>query len=52
MIGTLVNEMSAVGGLLLIGLGISILELKKLKAVNMLPALVYAAVLARVFLKG
>lgn len=44
-----VNEMSAAGGLLLIGLGINILEIKKLRVLNMLPALMYAAVLAALF---
>ena len=45
-----INEMSAVGGLLLIGLGINILEIKKIKVVNMLPGLVIAVILAYVFL--
>lgn len=47
---TVVNEMSATGGLLLIGLGISIMEIKKIKVINMLPALVFAIILAYVFL--
>ena len=34
-----VTELSAVGGILLIGLGISILDIKKIKVMNMLPAL-------------
>lgn len=46
---TVVNEMSAVGGLLLIGLGISIMEIKKIKVINMLPALVFAIILAYLF---
>lgn len=45
-----VNEVSAVGGLLLVGLGISILEIKRLKVINMLPALVFAGLLAWLFL--
>ncbi len=40
-----VTELSAVGGVLLIGLGISILEIKKIKVMNMLPALVFIVVL-------
>jgi uncharacterized membrane protein YqgA involved in biofilm formation len=44
-----VNEMSAVGGLMLVGLGISIMEIKKIKVVNMLPSLVIAVVLAFMF---
>jgi uncharacterized protein len=46
-----VNEISAAGGLILIGLGITILEIKQLKVLNMLPALVFAGVLAGVFLR-
>jgi uncharacterized protein len=45
----LINEMSAVGGLLLIGLGINILEIKKLSILNMLPSLVIAVILAYFF---
>lgn len=43
---TVVNEMSAVGGLMLMGLGLSIMEIKYIKVVNMLPALVIAIILA------
>jgi hypothetical protein len=46
-----VNEISAAGGLILVGLGITILEIKQLKVLNMLPALVFAGVLAAVFLR-
>ena len=42
----LVNELTAVGGLLLIGLGINILKIKQLPILNMLPSLIIAAVLA------
>jgi len=45
-----IAEITAAGGLLLIGLGIDILEIKKLKILNMLPALVVAIILAAVFL--
>ncbi len=41
-----INEIAAVGGLILIGMGFNILEIKKIKALNMLPALLIAAVLA------
>ena len=34
-----INNLTAVGGILLIGLGIRILELKKIRVLNMLPAL-------------
>ncbi|MCX6842736.1 MAG: DUF554 domain-containing protein [candidate division WOR-3 bacterium] len=52
MSGAVVNEVSAAGGLILIGLGITILEIKRLKVLNMLPALVFAGVLAAVFLRS
>ncbi len=42
----LINEVTAVGGLLLIGLGINILKIRQLSVLNMLPSLVIAAVLA------
>jgi len=45
-----INEMSAVGGLILIGLGINILEIKEIKVVNMLPGLLVAVILAYIFL--
>jgi uncharacterized membrane protein YqgA involved in biofilm formation len=35
-----INELSAVGGLMLIGMGLNILDVTKIKVVNMLPALV------------
>lgn len=43
---SVVNEISAVGGLLIIGLGIEILELHKMKIANYLPSLIYAGILA------
>jgi len=47
----LINELTAVGGLLLIGLGIDILEIKRLKILNMLPSLVIVVILAYFFLR-
>jgi len=41
----MVIELSAVGGILLIGLGINILEIKKINIMNMLPALVMIVIL-------
>lgn len=35
----IINEISAVGGVLILGIGINILELKKIKVSNMLPSL-------------
>ena len=45
----IINELTAVGGIILIGLGISILEIKKLKVINMLPSLVIVVVLTIIF---
>ncbi len=45
----LINEVTGVGGLLLIGLGINILKIRDLTILNMLPALVIAALLACFF---
>ncbi|MFC1733410.1 DUF554 domain-containing protein [candidate division KSB1 bacterium] len=46
-----IDELSAVGGILLIGLGITILEIKKIKIINMLPALIIVIILTYFFLK-
>lgn len=43
---TIITELTAVGGILLIGLAFSILEIKKLKITNMLPALLYICLFA------
>ncbi|MCD6330063.1 MAG: DUF554 domain-containing protein [Candidatus Cloacimonetes bacterium] len=45
----IINELTAVGGIILIGLGISILEIKKLKVINMLPSLVIVVILTIIF---
>jgi uncharacterized membrane protein YqgA involved in biofilm formation len=42
----IITELSAVGGLLLIGLGLNILEIKKLKILNMIPSLLIVVMLA------
>ena len=47
-----INELTAVGGLLLLGLGLNILKIAKLKILNMIPALVIAVVLALIFTSG
>lgn len=36
---TVINQMTAVGGLLIIGIGINLLEIKKIKVGNMIPAI-------------
>lgn len=45
----MITELSAVGGILLIGLSINILNMKKIKVMNMLPALVVIIVLLWLF---
>lgn len=48
----IINELSAVGGILLIGLGLNILEIKKIKVLNLTPALLVAVVLAYFFVNN
>ncbi|MCX8170961.1 MAG: DUF554 domain-containing protein [Candidatus Bathyarchaeota archaeon] len=38
-----VNELSASGGIILIGLGINLLEIRKIRVANLLPSLVFSA---------
>jgi uncharacterized membrane protein YqgA involved in biofilm formation len=45
----IINDLSATGGILLIGLGINILEIKQLKILNMIPALVIVVILSYFF---
>ncbi len=45
----MVNELSAVGGVMLIALGINILGIKKLEVVNLLPSLVFIILLFYLF---
>ncbi|MFP4548073.1 MAG: DUF554 domain-containing protein [Fidelibacterota bacterium] len=45
----IINELTATGGILLLGLGLNILELKKVKIMNMLPALIIIVLLAIFF---
>lgn len=45
-----VTEIAGVGGVLIIGLGISILEIKKIKVLNMIPALLIEVLLCYIFL--
>jgi uncharacterized membrane protein YqgA involved in biofilm formation len=46
----MINELTAVGGILLIGLGINILEILKLRISNMLPSLIIVIILVLIFL--
>lgn len=45
----IISDLSATGGILLIGLGINILEIKKLRILNMIPALVFVVLLSYFF---
>ena len=45
----IINELTAVGGLLLLGLGFNILGIKQIKILNMIPALIVAVILALIF---
>lgn len=45
-----INELTAVGGILLLGLGLKILEIKNIKVINMLPSLVIVVILAWLFI--
>ncbi len=46
----IINEMTATGGILLLGLGINILKIKELKIINMLPAIVIVVILSIIFI--
>ena len=46
----IINELTAVGGIILLGLGITILDIKKIKVLNLLPSIVIAIILAYFFL--
>jgi uncharacterized membrane protein YqgA involved in biofilm formation len=48
---SMINELTATGGILLLGLGLNILELKKIKIMNMLPALLIIVFLTLIFVK-
>ncbi|RKE04263.1 DUF554 domain-containing protein [Marinifilum flexuosum] len=45
-----IDEITGIGGVLIIALGISILELKKIKVLNMLPAILIEILLCYIFL--
>ncbi len=45
----MIAEITAVGGVMLIGLGINILGIKKLRIMNMLPALLFVVLMVMVF---
>ncbi|MBT5402002.1 MAG: gamma-glutamyltransferase [Crocinitomicaceae bacterium] len=37
----LINELTAVGGVLIVGIGITVMEIKKIKVINLLPAMLF-----------
>lgn len=47
----IITEVTAVGGVILIGLGINLLEIKKIKVVNLLPAMLIVPLLMELFVK-
>ncbi|MFP4481812.1 MAG: DUF554 domain-containing protein [Thermovirgaceae bacterium] len=47
---TVINEITAAGGLMILGIGLNILEIQQVKVINMLPGLLFAAVLGMTFL--
>jgi len=48
----LINELTAVGGLLIIGIGINLLKLSYIRISNFLPALGFIVILAKLFAEG
>ncbi len=44
-----INEMSAAGGLLILGIGLNILQIKKIKVGNLLPAIIMAVAFTYIF---
>lgn len=46
----LITELTAVGGLLILGIGFNLLDIKKIRIGNLLPALVFVVVLSAIFL--
>jgi len=52
MSGNMIAELTGVGGILLIGLGINILKIKEINIINLLPALIVAVILAYLWPSG
>jgi Uncharacterized membrane protein, possible Na+ channel or pump len=46
---TIIADLTAVGGMLLIGLGINIMKIREVNVINMLPALVFVVILSYLF---
>lgn len=51
MLNAMIAEITAVGGILIVGIGINILEVKKINVANLLPAIVVAALMVPVLAK-
>ncbi|HAG15739.1 MAG TPA: DUF554 domain-containing protein [Bacteroidales bacterium] len=49
---TYITEVTATGGVILIGLGINLLEIKKIKVVNLLPAMLIVPLLMELFVRS
>jgi len=47
----LISQIGAVGGAIIIGIGINLLDIKKIKVINLLPALVIVVILNVIFVK-
>ncbi len=45
----ILSELTATGGLLILAIGLYLLEIKRIKVANLLPALIFAVVLAAIF---
>jgi uncharacterized protein len=48
----IISQLTAVGGVLILGIGLNLLEIKLIKTVNLLPALVVVVILTVIFLMG
>lgn len=46
----MIDEMTAVGGVMLVGIGINVLQIKEIKVTNMLPSLLFAIIFAYIML--
>jgi hypothetical protein len=44
----MISELTAVGGLLVVGIGINLLEIKRIKVINLLPSLIIAILLSTI----
>jgi len=45
----MISQLTAIGGAIIIGLGINLLDLKNIKVLNLLPSLVYIVVFTLIF---